>query len=87
MNGYKSLPLHLCAQSGRLKSLVALLEAGADTEAVLFENDRPLRLQNFADKNADTSSEVMNIVRAFEARRQANALMEEILTNAPRPSA
>lgn len=79
----ENLPLHLCAKFGFTESLVALLEAGADTQSTTHGSYGASTLEQSARQNKKTSEQVMGIVHAFEARHLARALMEEMQSNGP----
>lgn len=72
------LPIHLCVRRGQKESLLALLDAGADTNALIHTRNGATTLQVSADKNSKSGEEMMGIVKSFEARTMAMGLIDEM---------
>lgn len=75
---HRVLPLHHAASMGRKDSVVALINAGADTRALVHGRKGPETLLEMAAKSAKTADEIVSIVKSAESRRSAHSAIDAI---------
>lgn len=75
---HRVLPIHQAASMGRKESVVALINAGADTRALVHGRNGPETLLEMAAKSAKTADEVFSIVKSAESRRSAHSAIDAI---------